>query len=146
MFSNHKEVKFVEGETNKVVMDHCSIVIMGKIISYLFSGDMQLHDLSYSDLVKMMNMTSMMMLEDIYDVIEEYVLELIPDSGENCAALPDLMNSLILADNFGLADTKEAIVQELFHNLKSLKNIPEVVQNSEAFKMLSSKLMKEILL
>jgi len=146
MFSNYKEVKFVEGETNKAVMDHCSKVIMEKIISYLFSGDMKLHDLSFPDLVRMMNMTSMMMLEDIYDVIEEYVLELIPDSGENCATLPDLMNSLILAESFGLADTKEALVQELFQNLKSLKNIPEVVQNSEAFRMMPQKLMKEILL
>ena len=146
MFSNYKEVKFVEGDTKKVVMDHCSKIIMEKIISYLFSGEMKLHDLSLPDLVKMMSMTSMMMLEDIYDLTKEYVLELIPESGENCAALPDLMNSLMLTENFGLEDIKEALVHELFQNLKSLKNIPEVVKNSEAFKMMSVKLMKEILL
>ena len=53
MFRNNNQVSFVEGETNKVDMGHCSKVIMVKIIKYLFSGDMILHDLCLPDLVKM---------------------------------------------------------------------------------------------
>ena len=62
MFSNNKDnqVKFVEGETNKVNMVHCTKVIMQKIVNYLFSGDMSIHDLNLPDIVKMMNMTSVM--------------------------------------------------------------------------------------
>ena len=146
MLSNRKDnqVKFVEGETNKVDMGHCSKVIMEKIIEYLFSGDMKLHDLSLPDLLKMMNMTSMMLLDDIHQVTKEYVLEIIPDSGENCACLPDLVNSLMLAENFGLDELREALVHELFMSLKDVPRIPEVVQNSEAFKMLPANLVKEI--
>ena len=106
---------------------------------------MELHDLSLPDLMKMMNMTSMMLLDDIHEVIREYVLEIIPDSGVNCAFLPDLVNSLMLAEKFGLDELREAVVHELFMSLKDVPQIPEVVQNSEAFKLLSATLAKEIL-
>ena len=52
----------------------------------------------------------------------------------------------MLAENFGLEETKEALVHELFLSLKSLTCIPEVVKNSEAFKMMPAKLLKEVLL
>ena len=114
MFSNNNQVRFVEGETNKVDMSHCSKVIMEKIIKYFFSGDMILHDLCLPDLVKMLNMTSMMMMDDTHSFIKDYVLELIPDSGVNSACLPELVISLMLTKNFGLDEIKEALVQELF--------------------------------
>ena len=146
MFSNSKDnqVNFLEGETKKVDMGHCSKVIMEKIIKYLFSGDMKLHDLRLPELVKMANTTSMMLLDDIYESIKEYVLEIVPDSGENCAFLPDLVNSLMLAVNFGLDELREALVHELFMSLKAIPHIPEVVQNPETFKMLPANLVKEI--
>ena len=53
MFRNNNQVSFVEGETNMVDMGHCNKVVMEKIIKYLFSGDMILHDLCLPDLVKM---------------------------------------------------------------------------------------------
>ena len=52
MLSN-EEVKFMEAETKTVDMGYCSKIIMEKIIKYLFSGDMTLHDLSLPDLLKM---------------------------------------------------------------------------------------------
>ena len=148
MFSNNKDnqVKFVEGETNKVNMVHCTKVIMQKIINYLFSGDMSIHDLNLPDIVKMMNMTSMMMLDDLHSFIKDYVLCSIPESGVNCAYLPDLVNGLMMAENFGQDEIREAIVQELFMSLKDVPHIPDVVQNSDAFKMLPANLVKRILL
>ena len=146
MFSSNNQVKFVEGETNTIDMSHCSKIVMDRLIKYLFSGDMTLHDLCLPDLVKMMNMTSMMMMEDTYNFIKDYILELIPDSGVNCACLPDLVISLILAKNFGLDEIREALVHELFMSLKDVPHIPEVVHNSEAFKMLPENLVKEIFL
>ena len=135
----------MEGETNKVDMSHCSKIVMEKIIKYFFSGDMELHDLSLPDLVKMLNIATMMMLEDIHQDIKEFVLEIIPDSGEDCAILPQLISTLMLAENFKFEDIKEALVHELFMNLKDIPHIPEVVQNSEAFKMLPVNLLKDIL-
>ena len=146
MFSYNNQVSFVEGETNKVDMSHCSKIVMEKVIKYMFSGDMELHDLTLPDLVKMMNMTSMMMMDDLHGFIKDYVLELIPDSGDNCACLPDIVNSLMLAENFGLEDIKEALVHELFMSLTVVPQIPEVVQNSEVFKILPTNLLKEIFL
>ena len=146
MFSNYKDVKFVEGETNKVDMSHCSKIVMEKIIKYLFSGDMELHDLTLPNLVKMLNMTSMMMLDDIYADVKEYVLELIPNGGVNWAFLPNLVNSLMLAENFGLEEIREALIYELFVNLREINDIPDVVENSDAFKMLPVNTLKEILL
>ena len=144
MLSN-EEVKFMEGETKRVDMNYCSKIIMEKIIKYLFSGDMTLHDISLPNLVKMMNITSMMMLEDVYDDVKDYVLESIPGSGEDYAALPELVNSLMLAENFKLELVKEVLVSELFFGLTDIPHIPDVVQNSEAFKMLPANLLKAIL-
>ena len=148
MFSNNNmdnQVKFMEGKTNKVDMGHCSKVIMDKIIKYLFSGDMKLHDMSLPDLVKITHMTSMMLLNDVSELIKEYVLEIVPDSAVNCAYLPDLLHSLMLAVNFGLDELREALLHELFISLKDVHQIPEVVKNSEAFKKLPANLVKEIL-
>ena len=72
MFRNNNQVSFVEGETNMVDMGHCNKVVMEKIIKYLFSGDMILHDLCLPDLVKMVNMTSMMMMDDLHGFIKDY--------------------------------------------------------------------------
>ena len=48
--------------------------------------------------------------------------------------------------NFGLDEIKEALVHELFMSLRDVPHIPEVVQNSEAFKMLPANLVKDIFL
>ena len=80
MFSN-KECKFIEGETNQVTFHHSSKIIMEKIIQYLFSGNVKLYDLSLNELVTMMNMTNMMMLDDLKGDIQQYILEIVKRLG-----------------------------------------------------------------
>ena len=75
-FSNNKR-KFIEGETNEVNFNHCSKVIMEEIIKYLFSGDMKLHVFLLADLLKMMNMTKMLMLDELLEDIQKFVLNYI---------------------------------------------------------------------
>ena len=145
MFSN-KEYKFIEGGTNTVSMDFCKKAVMEKIIHYLFSGDMNFHNLSLPLLIEMMNVSSMMMLDELLVSIMELVLRLVPDSGVNCGFLPELVEGLMLAEQFKLETIKDAIVKELFLSLKDIPNIPEVVQNNEAFTSLPANLMKDILL
>ena len=145
MFSN-KDYKFIELETNTVNMNFCKKVIMEKIIHYLFSGDMNFHSLSLPLLIEMMNVSSMMMLDELLASINEVVLRLVPDSGVNCGFLPELVEGLMLAEQFKLETIKDAIVKELFLSLKDIPNIPEVVQNNEAFTSLPANLMKDILL
>ena len=137
--------KFIEGETNIVDIRTCCKAVMKTVVDFLFIGDVELHDLSLPDLVNMMNMTSMMMLEDVHEDVEDYVLENIPNSGENYAALPELVNSLMLAENFNFEMVKEVLVLEIYINLKDIPDIPDVVQDSEAFKMLPANLLKAIL-
>ena len=85
-FSN-TEVKFKEGETNSVTFDHCNKNVMEKIIKYLFTGDMKLYDFSLTDLLNMMNMTKMMMIDNLFDDIRKFVLNYITDSGVNYSSL-----------------------------------------------------------
>ena len=144
-FSNNKR-KFIEGETNAVNFGHCSKAIMEKIIKYLFSGDMKLHGLLLADLLKMMNMTKMLMLDDLLKDIQKFVLRYIKDSGVNPGTLPELVNGLILAEQFKLEITKDALVRELFRSLEDIPHIPDVALNSEAFKTLPVNLVKDILL
>ena len=144
MFSN---TKFIEGETKHVFFNHCSKAIMEKIIKYLFSGKMKLHDLSMSDLVTMMNMTTMMLLDDLKSDIQHYILEIVPKSGDNCpTALPGLVESLMLAEQFKLDTIKKALVQEFYKSLRFIPEIPDVVKNADAFKHLPYNLLKEILI
>ena len=58
------EVRAIDG-TKAVDMGYCSKIIMERIIKYLFSGDIITSDLSLPNLVKMMNMSSMMMLDTL---------------------------------------------------------------------------------
>ena len=54
---------------------------MEKIIKYLFSGEMNLFEMSFSDLVLMINITRMMLLFTLKDDVEKHLLKLIPGSG-----------------------------------------------------------------
>ena len=144
-FSNNKR-KFIEGETNAVNFGHCSKAIMEEIIKYLFSGGMKLHSLLLADLLKMMNMTKMLMLDDLLEDIQNFVLNYIKDSGVNPGTLPELVNGLILAEQFKSEITKDALVLELFRSLKDIPHTPDVVLNSEVFKTLPVNLVKDILL
>jgi len=144
-FSN-SEVKFIEGETHSITFDHCNKNVMEKIIQYLFSGDMTLHDFCLADLLQMMNMTKMMMLDDLLEDIQKFVLNYITDSGVNYGSLPELVNGLMLAEQFKLENIKDALVLELFRSLKDIPHIPEVVENSDAFTSLPANLLKDILL
>ena len=137
--------KFTEGQTDTVDLSYCSKVIMEKIIHYLFSGRMELQDLSLSELIKMMNMASMLLLDELLTGTEKFVLGFLPDTGVNCGSLPDLVEGLILVDQFKLQSIKDALVLELHLSLMDVVHIPDVVQESEAFKHLPVNLLKDVL-
>ena len=145
MFSN-RECEFIEGETSQVTFHHCSKVIMEKIIQYLFSGNVKLYDLSLSDLVTMLNMTTMMMLDDLKGDIHQYILKIIPKSGVNCGFLPTLVESLILAEQFKLDIIEWTLISELYLCLGGIPHVPDVVKNSDAFKHLPFNLLDLIYL
>ena len=144
MFSS--TTTFMEGETKNVSFNHCSKDIMERIIKYLFSGIIKLHDLPLRDLVTMMNLTTMMLLDDLKSDIQNYILEIIPESGVNCGILPELVESLMMAEQFKLDTIKGALVLELFYSLGNIPHIPDVVENSEAFKKVPFKMLEEILM
>ena len=138
MFSNN-EAKFIEGETNSVNMSHCSKVIMEKIINYLFSGQMKFNDLKLDQLLKLMNMASLMLLDDVFTIAEDFVLGWLPDSGVNLGFLPELVSGLKLAEQFKLNAIKEEITRELHIRLKDVPHIPD-------FKLLPYSLVKDVFL
>ena len=99
MFNN----KFIESQTNCVDMRHCSKVIMDKIVNYFFSGKMKINDLTLAQLLKMTSMLGMMMLDDLMKRTSDFIIKcVVPDSGVNCAFLPELLSGLLLADQLGL--------------------------------------------
>ena len=145
MFSN-KEIKFIEGETNSVDMSHCTKVIMDKIITYLFSGEMKLNDLKLDQQLKLMNMASLMLLDELFVNVENYISDWLPDTGVNCGSLPELVSGLMLAEQFKLDDIKAELLLELYTSLKDIPHIPDVVESYDNFKILPFSLVKEILL
>jgi len=145
MFSNN-EVKFIEGETNSVDLSYCSKVVMDKIIDYLFSGEMKFNDFNLEQLLSLMNMASLMLLDDVFVHVENFIIGWLPDSGVNCAFLPELISGLILAEQFKLDAIKDVIKLELHKSLKDIPHIPDIVKDSLTFKFLPYSLLKDILL
>ena len=88
---------------------HCSKVVMQKIINYLYGGKIKLQDLSLTALMKLMNMASMLLLDELL-AGTQFVLGFIPDSGVNFGSIPSYM----LAEKFKLHKIQEArALQEL---------------------------------
>ena len=83
-------------------MSHCSNVVMQKIINYLFGEKIELQDLSLTELVKLMNMASMMLLDELLTGTQMFVFSFLPDTGVNCGSLPELVEAFMLAEQFQL--------------------------------------------
>ena len=144
MFNNNK---FIESQTNCVDMRHCSKVIMDKIINYFFSGLRKINDLSLAQLLKLTSMLGMLMLDDQMKRTTNFIIKcVVPDSGVNCAFLPELISGLLLSDQLGLVGPiMNSLMEEIVTSLKDITQIPEVVQNSEVFKTLPFELVEIIL-
>ena len=141
MFRNNK---FIEGETNTVDMGHCSKTVMGKIVKFLFSGDVKFSDLSLDQLVRLSYMSQMMLLNKFKDEVDQYTTtNVLPNSGDHVQFLPELCSGLELADHFNLQSIRVAIIEELHFGLKE---IPNDVKGSDSFKSLPFNLIKEIFL
>ena len=146
MFNN----KFIESQTNCVDMRHCSKVIMDKIVNYFFSGKMKINDLTLAQLLKMTSMLGMMMLDDLMKRTSDFIIKcVVPDSGVNCAFLPELLSGLLLADQLGLVglvgSIMTSLMEEIHKSLKDIPHIPDVVQNWEVFKTFPFELVEVIL-
>ena len=74
------------------------------------------------------------------DDILMHLLDIIPKSGEDGDALPELLKSLMLAEQLKLDDIKNALVRELYKSLKGVDS------DCVAMKQISCNLLKEILL
>ena len=144
MFNNSK---FIESQTSCVDMRHCSKAIMAKIVNYFFSGKMTMHDLSLTQLLKLTSMLKMLMLDNQMKRTSNFIVScVVPDSGVNCAFLPELISGLLLADQLGLiGPIMNALMEEIIASLKDIPHIPEMVVNSEVFKTLPFELVEVIL-
>ena len=118
--------KFIEGNTITIDLSHCSKVIMEKIVHYLFIGEVDLQDLSLIQLINLMNMATMMLLDELLASTENFVLGFTLDSEENFGPLPLLVKGLILAEQFKLIIIKDALVFKLHRIVKSMKTIPNI--------------------
>ena len=119
---------------------------MDKIIKYLFSGEMKFNDLNLDQLLKLMNMASLMLLDEVFVNAENFIVGWLPDSGVNCAFLPELVSGLMLAEQFKLNAIKDEITLELHKSLKDIPHIPDIVEDFLEFKFLPYSLVKDILL
>ena len=140
MFSNNK---FIEGETGKVDMSHCSKAIMERIIKFLFSGRVTFNDLNFHQLLELSHMSEMMLISKFKDKLNEYLRDIIRDCGKDVKLLPELISGATIADKYNLSSIGSDIMLEVF--LK-LKDIPNDVSSSDAFKSLPFKVIRGIIL
>ena len=144
MFNNNN---FVESQTSCVDMIHCSKVIMDKIVTYFFSGKMEINELNLAQMLKLTSMLGMLMLDEEMKSISDFIITcLVEDRGVNSAFLPELISGLVLAEKLALyGPIMDALVEEIIANLKVVPHIPDVVLDSEVFKSLPFELVRRIL-
>ena len=142
MLSNNK---FVEGDTSSVDMSHCSMVVMEKIIKFLFSGEVTFDQMSLENLLELTHMADMMLLTKFKVKVEDFVKAKIAsnDDEETAELVPELVSGLRLAIQYNLSNSKQTIINELYY---ALMEIPENVKASDSFKCLSFDLIKDIFL
>ena len=139
MFGN---TKFIEGETSSVYIGHCSKAVMERIIKYFFSGSVTFDGLSLAQLLELSHTSEMMLLSKFKDKVDSYLrLDIIRGGGKDGKFLPELILGAKDADLYNLSSIGLDIMFEVFLNLK---DIPNDVSSSGAFKSLSSKVIREI--
>lgn len=139
--------KFVEGETNTVDMSHCSKLVMEKIVTYLFSGEISYNELTLAQLLELLNMSDMLLLTEVVDQLERYITgDIIRCS--KVEFLPELISGLMIADQYNLSTVTEHLIKSISSALKDIPRIPEDAQNSFSFtfRTLPFNIVKKILL
>ena len=139
MFSKNK---FIEGETNSVDMGHCSKTVMEKIIKYFFSGSVTFDGLSLAQLLELSHISEMMLLSKFKAKVDDYLRLYIRGCGNGVKFLPEIILGAKIADNYNLSSIGLDIMLEVFLNLK---DIPNNVASSDAFKSLPFKVIREII-
>ena len=139
---------YKEGRTKVVNLSQWSKVTMEKIIKYLFSGAVNFEDLTLPQLLEVSHISDVILLTKFKDQLEDYLrFEKIPSSGEDLTFLSQLLTGLKLADQYNLFAIEECIIEELFYSLWGiLLSSRNDSFNHDAFKNLSLKLMKKIVL
>ena len=141
MFGNNK---FIEGETSSVDMSHCSKAVMEKIIKFLFSGGATLKDLNFSQLLELSHTSEMMLLTKFKVKVDDYLrLDIICGRGLDIKFLPELITGLKLVHQYNLSSIREAVICELYLNLKVISND---MPSSDSFKSLPFNLVRGIFL
>ena len=146
MLSNSNKKQFVEGQTNSIDLSFCSKVVMEKIINYLFSGRMNLHDLSVPNMINILNMAKMMLMDSLFEMIETILSELIFLDTEYPRIIPELINAVVLAEQYNLVNVKNELCKSIALSLKDIINAPEIFDESGNFRTLPIHIVKQILL
>ena len=146
MLSNSNKNQFVEGRTNSVDLSFCSKVVMEKIINYLFSGRMNLHELSVPNMINILNMAKMMLMDSLCERIETILSEFIFLDTEYPRIIPELINGVVLAERYNLVNVKNELCKSIALSLKDIINAPEIFDESDHFRTLPIHIVKQILL
>ena len=127
-----RDNKFVEGETNTVDMSHCSKTVMENIVTYLFSGEISYNELTLAQLLELLNMSDMLLLTEVGDQLERYIIVDIISWSE-VEFLPELISGLMIADHYNLSRVTAHLIKRISSALKDIPQIPEDAQNSFSF-------------
>jgi len=140
MFSNDK---FIEGETNKVDMSHCSKAVMERIIKFLFIGVVAFHDLSLPQLLELSHNSDMMLLIRFKDEVVNFVKSELRKCGlgKNKFNFQELILALKCAYQYKAdPDIITLINEDLLYGLWDISNNEEI----ESFKTLPFNWLKDI--
>ncbi len=139
---------YKEGRSKVVNLSQWSKVTMEKIIKYLFSGAVNFDDLTLPQLLEVSHISDVILLTKFKDQLEDFLrFQKIPSSGEDVIFLSQLISGLKLADQYNLYAIEACIIEELFYSLWGiLQSSRNDSFNNDAFKNLSLKLMKKIVL
>ena len=111
-------------------------VVFDKVVWFLYTGNLELRDLSLTDLLQLEYVLNLMLLETASEGTSEYIKQSSQNGG---LTLVETIKALDLTYEYGLETSKLSLLNFLRDNLSETSELPEFLE-------LPSKILKDLLL
>ena len=135
--------KFLEGQTRELPMkEYGTKEAMELFAQYVYFGEMNFHEIDFSNLLEIMNISRMMMMRtnELFECIENYCKANLGEYG----GTEDLLRGLLLVSKYRLDNLRKFVVARNYFEAHFIDEFSE--RNIAILQQFSVELVKEVLL
>ena len=140
--------KFLEGQTRELPMkEYGTKEAMELFAKYVYFGEMNFHEIDFSNLLEIMNISRMMMLRsnELFECIENYCKDILGYLGDyGGTETENLLRGLLLVSKYRLDNLRKSVVARNYFEAHVIDEFSE--RNIAILQQFSVELVKEVLL